>query len=82
MEEEQPKVGPKGEGVGTTESKHTENTERRRQTFAGEEAQKRSDFGMKKGSLEHFLKSGGSDKTIRCDSLHFIFLCALRVLRG
>ena len=27
MEEEQPKVGPKGEGVGTTESKVTESTE-------------------------------------------------------
>jgi hypothetical protein len=27
LEEEQPKVGPKGEGVGTTESKATESTE-------------------------------------------------------
>ena len=27
MEEEQPKVGPKGEGVGTTESKATESAE-------------------------------------------------------
>jgi poly(glycerol-phosphate) alpha-glucosyltransferase len=48
-EKEQPKVGPKGEGVGSTESKDTENTERKKKLlFLGRIHPKKGLVGMLK----------------------------------